>query len=86
MAKYFKARRAKEINAFLEANGFYLKNRIGDDRIYARNGYDGTVKTPDRGNDEIPDGTMCSIKKWIRACGFENKDILRWWKENDYGE
>ncbi|MBX4200585.1 type II toxin-antitoxin system HicA family toxin [Candidatus Parcubacteria bacterium] len=86
MAKYFKARRAGELNAFLEANGFYLAGRDGDDRIYAKKGYRGTIKTPDRKNDEIPDGTMCSIKKWIRSCGFSNQDILHWWKQNGYGE
>lgn len=89
MAKYFKARRAKEVKTFLVANGFYLANpkgMTGDDDIYARKGYEYTVKIPSRDNEEIPMGTMFYINKCIVLCGFGRKDILNWWKANGYGE
>ena len=85
MAKFFRARRAREIRAFLEAHNFLLLNTHGDDDIYERPGFTYTVKIPNRDNDEIPDGTMSHIKKCIKMCGIDNKDILKWWEENGYG-
>ncbi len=86
MSKFFRARRAREIRAFLIGNGFILESHHGDDDVYSRKGYGYTVKIPNRDSEVIPDGTMSSIKKCIRNCGFYDKDILRWWKDNGYGE
>ncbi len=88
MAKRFKNRRAEEINDYLEAHGFFIQNVKGDDRIYARQGYGYTVKTPDRKNEIVPQGTMDSILHCIGKCGIDNpkRIVLKWWGENGYGE
>ena len=86
MAKYFKARKAKEVRVFLEAMGFILQTTHGDDTIYRREGFGFTVKIPSRDSDVIPLGTMSQIRKCVRNCGFSDKQILKWWKENNYGE
>ena len=86
MAKFFRARRAREVRAFLEAHAFYFAANDGDDDIYARQGYGYTVKIPNRDNDEIPIGTMSQIRKCVRMCGVSDKLMLEWWKENGYGD
>lgn len=88
MAKRFRNRTAREIQVYLEAKGFYMVNRNGDDRIYAKDGYNFTVKTPDRKNETIPNGTMDYILRAIGKCGISKSknDVLRWWKENGYGD
>lgn len=86
MARFFRARTAREIRAFLIANGFVRVVTHGDDDIYSRAGFQYTVKIPNRDREVIPDGTMSHIKKCIRKCGFVDRDILRWWKENGYGD
>ena len=88
MSKRFKNRRAEEINDYLEAHGFFIQNVKGDDRIYARQGYGYTVKTPERKNEIVPQGTMDSILHCIGKCGIKDykKDVLGWWKDNGYGD
>jgi len=86
MAKYFRGRKSFEIRAFLEAHGFILQATHGDDDVYRRPGYQYTVKIPNRNNEDIPIGTMDYVKRCIRNCGIAPKDILRWWKENGYGD
>ena len=88
MAKRFRNRIARDIQAFLEANGFCLVSRDGDDRIYEREGYSFTVKTPDRKNETIPNGTMDYILRAIGKCGISNSknSVLNWWKKNGYGD
>lgn len=88
MAKRFKNRRAEEINDYLDAHGFFIQNVKGDDRIYVRQDYAYTVKTPDRKNETVPQGTMDSILHCIGKCGIKDpkKDVLRWWEENGYGD
>ena len=85
MPKFFKARRAEEIKKFLEANGYKLVNHNGDDEIWIKDGCNYTVKIPSR-NETIPNGTMSYIKKMIRHCGISNKEMLKWWKENGFGD
>ena len=87
MSKFFRARKAREIRAFLIASGFILQsNNGGDDDVYSKVGYQYTVKIPNRDNEVIPDGTMSSIRKCIRHCGLTDKEILNWWKDNKYGD
>ena len=86
MGKFFRARRAGEFRVVLEYFGFYLQATHGDDSIYARQGYGYTVKIPSRDSEEVPMGTADSIKKCIRNCGVDPKDVLKWWKENGYGD
>jgi len=86
MSKYFRNRKAEEIRAFLEANGYKKINTNGDDDIYAKDKCQYTVKIPSRNSEIIPKGTMSQIKKMIRWCGIDDKQILNWWKGNDYGE
>lgn len=85
MAKYFRARKQKEVVAFLVANGFKVVNSDGDDDIWSKDGYEYTVKVPQR-NEDIPMGTMDYMRKMIQECGYTKKDILNWWKDNGYGE
>ena len=86
MPRYFRARTSKEIRAFLNANGFVFKVHHGDDDVYEKQGCQYTVKIPSRGKEEIPIGTMDSIRKCIRRCGYKDKDILEFWKANGYGD
>lgn len=86
MAKYFRARRGGDFRAVLEAFGFYLQSYNGDDSIYARKGYGFTVKIPTRSSEEVPMGTADFIKKCIRKCGVDPKEVLEWWKDNGYGD
>lgn len=85
MPKFFAKRCAEEVKKFLEAHDFRLVNHDGDDEIWAKKGYQYTVKVPSR-NEEIPRGTLDYIKKMIGLCGYDRKYVLRWWKENGYGE
>ena len=85
MPKYFRARKSNEVKDFLLANGFVLASRVGDDDVYEKIGYSYTVKIPNR-NEVIPDGTMSAVRKYIEKCGINRKEVLRWWKENGYGE
>ncbi len=71
---------------FLEAHDFYIKSKHGDDVVYWRKGHKMTVKISDKDGDSIPNGTMSYIKKCIRQCGISNKQILRWWKDNGFGD
>lgn len=86
MGRFFRARKAREVRAFLEANDFSLAATHGDDSIYERQGYAYTVKIPSKDSDVIYDGTMSQIRKCIRQCGFRDADILKWWKNNGFGE
>jgi len=85
MPKFFSARKAEIIKKFLETKGFVMINHKGDDEIWTRQGYNYTVKLPSR-NEQIPDGTMSQIKKCIRYCGIDPKEMLQWWKDNGHGE
>lgn len=85
MPRFFRGRTSKEVRKFLEENGFVQMNNNGDDAIYAHPDSNYPVKIPDR-NEVIPVGTMDSIKKIIIKAGFSRKDILKWWKDNGYGE
>ncbi|MEK7552275.1 MAG: hypothetical protein AAB534_02550 [Patescibacteria group bacterium] len=85
MPKFFRARKAEIIKKFLETKDFYLANTNGDDEIWARRGFNYTLKLPNR-NEEIPDGTMSSIKKCMRHCGVDPKEMLEWWKKEGYGD
>lgn len=85
MPKYFHARKAEEIKKFLEVKGFKLVNHNGDDEIWALATSNYTIKLPSR-NEEIPDGTMAHIKKMLRYCGIDPKEMLLWWKNNGYHE
>jgi hypothetical protein len=85
MPKFFRARKAEIIKKFLETKEFYVGNTNGDDEIWVRDGWNYTIKLPSR-NEEIPDGTMSSIKKCMRNCGVDPKEMLEWWKKNGYGE
>lgn len=86
MSRRFRARRAKEIRAFLEAKGFYLANTHGDDDVYVINSSNYTVKIPSRDHKEIPRGTMDYILKMIGKCGFDKKEVLKWLIDNGYGD
>lgn len=86
MPKFFRGRKSREVRAFLNAHGFVLQASHGDDDVYSRPGYEYTVKIPNRDNEEIPIGTMDYIKNCIEKCGISRKEILKWWKENDYGD
>ncbi len=84
MPKFFRARKAEQIKKFLETKNFTIVNGNGDDEIWARTGWNYTIKLPCR-NEEIPDGTMSNIKKCMRRCGVDPKEMLQWWKENGFG-
>lgn len=86
MPRYFKARRAREVRAFLIAYEFVLQSTSGDDDIYRRPNYHYAVKIPNRDNDEIPNGTMSYIRKCIRYCSINDKKMPVWWKNNGFGE
>ena len=85
MPKFFKARKAEEVKKFLEAHGFRMINHNGDDEIWAKEGQQYTVKVPSR-NEVLPQGTMDHMRKMIGKCGYERKYILKWWKDNGYGD
>lgn len=85
MSRFFRNRKSNEIRAYLEAHGYKLVSRNGDDDIYAKDGYGYTVKIPNR-NEVIPNGTMDSIKRMIVLNGTTRKNILNWWKENGFGD
>ena len=85
MPKYFNARKAEEIKKFLEVKGFKLVNHNGDDEIWATSTCNYTVKLPSR-NETMQDGTMSHIKKCLRYCGIDPKEMLKWWKDNGYHE
>jgi hypothetical protein len=88
MPRRFRNRKAFEINDYLENHEFYIQPTKGDDRIYVRKGYLYAIKTPDRKNEGIPNGTMDYILKSIGKCGIKDpkKDVLNWWIENGYGD
>ena len=86
MPKYFQARTAREIRAFLSDCQFNLASHCGDDDVYSRKGYKYTVKIPSRDSEVIPIGTMSQIRKCIRNCGIQDKEILKWWKENGFSD
>ncbi len=85
MPKFFRARKAGLIKKFLETKNFRVVGTNGDDEIWAREGWNYTIKLPNR-NEEIPDGTMSFIKKCMRNCGVDPKEMLQWWKENGFGD
>lgn len=85
MPKFFRARKAEEIKKFLEAHGFRVVNHNGDDEIWAKDTCTYTVKVPSR-NEIMKIGTMTYIKKMISYCGISNKEMLKWWKDNGYGD
>ncbi len=85
MPKFFRNRCAEEVKALLEAWGYEWKASDGDDAIYSKTGYTITVKVPIR-NEDIRNGTMDYIKKCLCRNGANRKDILKWWKDNGYGE
>lgn len=88
MPKRFNNRRAREIRAFLETHDFFKASTRGGDVVYARKEYGFTVKIPAKDNKVIPIGTMLYILKFIGKCGIKNakKTVLKWWKENGYGD
>ena len=75
MAKRFNNRKAKEYRMFLEAYGFFCVNTHGDDDIYERDGYDYTVKIPNRNSEIVPIGTAMQVVKCIENCGIGRKEI-----------
>jgi len=85
MPKFFRTRKAELVKKFLETKNFRLVNHNGDDEIWARDGWNYTIKLPSR-NEEIPDGTMSSVRKCMKHCGVDPKEMLKWWKENGFGE
>lgn len=84
--KFFAKRSDKEIKAFLEAHGYKQLAANGDDQIWARDDCAYTVKVSDRSEDRIPRGTLDQIKKMLGMAGFDRKYVLKWWKDNGYGE
>ena len=86
MGKRFINRNAREFRVFLEAHGFSLVNRHGDDDIYERPNYGYTVKIPSRNSETIPNGTALSIVRSIERCGLTRKHIMSWWRANGLGE
>ena len=83
--KFFAKRNDREVRAFLEAHGYKRGGYNGDDEIWAVEGCGYTVKIPQR-HEDIPRGTLDQIKKMLGLCGFDRKSVIKWWKENDYGE
>lgn len=85
MPKFFRGRTSREVGKFLNAHDYKLVGRKGDDDIFARDDCNFTVKISNR-NEIIPMGTMDYIKKMIIKAGFSRDYILKWWKDNGYGD
>jgi len=85
MPKFFAKRKAEEVKKFLENHDYKLINYNGDDEIWARDDCQYTIKVPSR-NEEIPRGTLDQIKKMLNLCGFDRIRVIKWWKDNGYGE
>jgi len=85
MPRYFKNRRQKEVVDFLIAHGYSIVGSNGDDDIWAEEACSFSVKVPNR-NEVIPTGTMLYMVKMICKSGLSKKDILKWWKDNRYGD
>lgn len=82
MPRFLRNRSTKEIVAFLIAHGFRYSNTRGDDDVFVKDGWKYPVKVT-QNQKSTPIGTMQSITKWS---GYSNKEWIKWWKENGFGE
>lgn len=86
MPKFFGKRGDEEIKKFLEAHDYKMVSRDGDDQIWARDDCGYTVKVPDRRENNMARGTLDNIKKMLSYAGFDRKYVIKWWKDNGFGE
>lgn len=86
MPKFFGKRGDEEIKKFIEAHGYEIVGRNGDDQIWAKSDCVYTVKVPDRRENNMARGTLDQIKKMLGKCGFSRAYVIKWWKDNGYGE
>ena len=86
MARFFRNRTANEWRAVLEAFGYRWTNNKGDDQIWTHKNSVFAVLVPSR-NETLLLPTSESMARKIRlGIGVQKKDILKWWKENGYGD
>ncbi len=86
MAKYFRNRKSFEWKAVLTFFGFKRIHTRGDDQVWAKEECSQVVLVPDRDSEIIIIPTAMDMVRKIGRCGISKKDILSWWKENQYGE
>jgi len=86
MARFFKNRTANEWRALLGGLGYHWTGNNGDDQVWVRDGSGFAVLVPTRNEDIILPTSMDMARKVSLGCGISKKDILKWWKENGFGE
>jgi hypothetical protein len=58
----------------------------GDDQVWKREGSGIVILVPDRNEGMILPTSMDMARKMTLGAGISKKDILKWWKENGFGE
>ena len=87
MAKFFRNRSSEEWRAVLEGLGFRWTNNDGDDQVWTYENHPNiAVLVPSRNEDIIIPTAMDMARKICICKGIKKKDILAWWKKNNYGE
>ena len=86
MSKYFRNRKASEWRTVLIAFGYKHINSNGDDQVWAKEGCNQVVLVPGRDSEVIILQTAMDMSRKVGKCGISKKDVLKWWKENGYGE
>lgn len=86
MARFFRNRRANEWRAVLEAFGYKWTNNNGDDQVWTHPKSGIAVLVPSR-NEEMLLPTSDSMARKVHLClGIQKKEILKWWKDNGFGD
>ena len=86
MARFFKNRTANEWRALLAAHGYKWIHNNGDDQVWKLVGNGIVILVPDRNEGMILPTSMDMARKMGLGAGTSKKDILKWWKENGFGE
>lgn len=86
MARFFRNRTANEWRAVLVAFGHKWKNNKGDDQAWTHENSTIAVLVPSRNETLLLPTSASMARKVCLWIGVQKKEILKWWKENGYGE